>query len=739
MNRYRKWTGLMASSLVFGAIWGGTAAFGQGDDGKGVFRDSYRLNKIAHYSTGMHSEDGGIAEIVKYNKENGRIYLVNGSGNPPSLDIIALGEADGELKKLSTVLVQELAETDGFRFGDLTSVAVNTESDMVYIAVQEADPIKQGKVLALDYDGKLVKVYEAGVQPDMVTTTADGKYVLTANEAEPRSGKEGEDPRGSVTVIDTEEDTVTHVYFDDSSVIADDVHIRGGSNANGVMTEPGSKDLAEFDLEPEYITIDEGRLTAYVTLQENNAVAIVDIQDKKVTAVKSLGLKDYSKPDNVLDIRKNDEIAFQNVPFHGMYMPDGIASYTAGGHTYLLTANEGDATGWPDRTNESSVEDMKGKLDPESALYKQLQATTDFDGVEVASDMGNDGIYMYGGRSFSIWDADTMEQVYDSGSQFERITAERIPDFFNTSNSKASLDNRSEKKGPEPEDIVTGEIDGRTFAFIGLERIGGVMMYDVTNPVEPRFASYANSREFADEAGEVILDTDTGPEGLSFITAEDSPTGHPLLLVAYEVGGKIGVYEVRESGATAVSEFTDIADSDAKEAIMMLAKKGIVNGAEDGRFEPQGHVTRAEFVAILSRAASADLTRYTTFRFADVDAYSYYGSAAEWGAETGIVKGVGGDRFNPDASITREDMAVMLKRFADVLQVELPKLEEAVGYGDEAAISEYAKQSVSVLQLAGIVGGIMEEDGEALLFAPDKAATRELAAQAIAALMEHME
>ncbi|GLX71399.1 choice-of-anchor I family protein [Paenibacillus glycanilyticus] len=500
-------------------------------------KDTLSIEKIGSLSLGKTNKDGGVAEIVKYNKDNNKFYLVNGSGNPPSLEIVSLGQATGTLTPEKTVLIKDLSETKGFQYGDLTSVDINTTTKRIAVSVQAKDARTPGKIIVLDYDGNYVTEYEAGVQPDMIKSTEDGRYILTADEAEPRDMTNG-DAKGSVTIVDTVTNSSIPVYFDNPDVIEDTVHIRGDVTKT-TSDAPGLKKDAVYDFEPEYIALSADNKTAYVTLQENNAIAVVDIATRKVTAVKDLGLKDFNEVANALDVQSNSAIQLETVPFKGMYMPDGMASYTVNGKTYLFTANEGDASEF--RTNASTVGAIKGKLDPNSAAANFLKDTTAYDKVEVAADMGNDGIYMYGGRSFSVWDAATMDQVYDSGNDFETITAKRLPDYFNVSNDKTTMDARSVKKGPEPEDIKVGKVGNREFAFIGLERTGGFMTYEVTDPEHPQFANYTNSRNYT---GADLLDTDTGPEGIEFIPASASPTGQPLLLVAYEVGGKVGVYQL---------------------------------------------------------------------------------------------------------------------------------------------------------------------------------------------------
>ena len=189
--------------------------------------------------------------------------------------------------------------------------------------------------------------------------------------------------------------------------------------------------------------------------------------------------------------------------------------------------------------------DRLGELDFTSA-------TGDIDGDGLIEQLHN-----YGGRSFSIFD-EFGNLVFDSGDEFEKITADLIPNDFNSDNDENdSFDSRSDAKGPEPEAIITGEVNGTTYAFIGLERVGGIMVYDLSNPSAPEFVDYVNNRNFRDENGDPIpvqLEDgsvnpavgDLGPEGFDFISAEDSPSGEPLLAVGNEVSGTTTVYSVAD-------------------------------------------------------------------------------------------------------------------------------------------------------------------------------------------------
>lgn len=138
--------------------------------------------------------------------------------------------------------------------------------------------------------------------------------------------------------------------------------------------------------------------------------------------------------------------------------------------------------------------------------------------------------------------ADTMEKVYDSANDFEEKTAQYLPAWFNCSNDNVKIDDRSRKKGPEPESVSVGQIGNRTYAFIALERIGGIMVYDITDPANTSYVNYINTRDFGGDIAE-----DVAPEGLAFISANDTESGRPMLLAAFEVSGTVAAYDISGS------------------------------------------------------------------------------------------------------------------------------------------------------------------------------------------------
>jgi len=292
-----------------------------------------------------------------------------------------------------------------------------------------------------------------------------------------------------------------------------------------------------------------------VTLQENNAIAEFDLTQGKWTSVSGLGTIE-----KLMDASDRDGVALSDDLIHGLPMPDGVASYQVGGKTYLVTANEGDSrppdfvqTGHPLVQDDARFAQLgssgRPALDPAVDLILDAQyggdaqadpalgrLTLSIQDGDVDSDGDIDEPTVFGTRSFSIWDADTMSLVFDSGTDFEDITNLLVPSVFNSDGTPASFDTRSDNKGPEPEGVTIGQAFGRTLAFVGLERTGGIMVYDISDPLAPAFFNYFNTGQ-------------RGAEGLEFIPAKFSPVGMPLLLAGYEVSSEVGVYAlVPESG-----------------------------------------------------------------------------------------------------------------------------------------------------------------------------------------------
>lgn len=476
------------------------------------------------------------AEIVAYDAATSQLFVVNAQN--ATVDVLSLADpASPEL----------VATIDSSALGGVAnSVAVHNGT----IAVAIEANVKTDNGLVAFYnsaDLALLGTVPVGALPDMLTFTHDGSKVLVANEGEPNSYGQPDsvDPEGSISIIDISggiaSATVATADFQAfnaqrEALIAAGVRIFG----------PGA--TVAQDLEPEYITISADDTTAWASLQEANALAVIDIASATITDILPLGLKNHRILGNELDASDRDDgINIRNWPVFGAYMPDAIAAYDFNGATYIVTANEGDARDYDGFSEEARVNSLT--LDPAVFPDASLQNNANLGRLTVTTvgaDSNEDGLVdrliAFGARSFSIWSGNGS-LMYDSGSDFEVITALRYGDAFNSNHEENGGDNRSDNKGPEPEGLALATIDGSTYAFIGLERMGGIMVYDITNPQSPRFQHYTNNRDLGQEPGNGDAG-DLGPEGLFYIPASDSPNGEHLLVVGNEVSGTTAIYRI---------------------------------------------------------------------------------------------------------------------------------------------------------------------------------------------------
>lgn len=519
---------------------------------------SVSLSVLGSYGAGEFDESA--AEIVAYHAASKRVLTVN--ANSGKIDVLDVADPKNPKK---------IGEVDG---GDDTTInSVDVREDGLAVATVEPDEDKTapGEVIFFDAGaeeiGAVVGRVSVGSLPDMVTITPNGRYALVANEGEPAEDY-SVDPEGSISLIRLEHDVAAPTQ--DKVRTADFRKFEGTLADKGVhiFGQVGASTTEAQNLEPEYIAVDGNK--AYVTLQENNAIAVVDITMGQVEDVWPLGYIDRREvPLDASD--KDGKINIANWPVKSILQPDAIAAYNVDGETYLVLANEGDARDWDGYSEEARLKKF-GKKDiaPICEGYEGLTAD-EIDALQSDEQLGRlnmttafglneekgcyDDLYNYGGRSFSIYTADG-ERVFDSGEEFETLTAEILPEFFNSNHTETSFETRSDDKGPEPEGITVGELGGRTYAFIGFERLGGVIVYDITDPKNAKYQAYINNRDFSinmealeEESDEALADGlkqvgDLGAEGLTFIPAEDSPNGEAILVLGNEVSGTTTLFQV---------------------------------------------------------------------------------------------------------------------------------------------------------------------------------------------------
>ncbi|MDO5637647.1 MAG: choice-of-anchor I family protein [Myroides sp.] len=429
-------------------------------------------------------------------------------------------------------------------YGGITSVAV--KNGIVAVASPNNIETNNGSVVFFDTDGVYKKQVTVGVLPDNIVFTKDGTKVLTANEGQPNTDY-SVDPEGSVSIIDLSagintlsQNHVTTLNF--TTFNSQETQLV----QQGVRKTKSTSTLSQ-DLEPEYITVSDDSQKAWVTLQENNAVAEINLTNKSITSLWALGTKDMSIPGNGFDASDNNgEILIANWPVESYYIPDAVASFTVNGTNYLITANEGDEKEYDDFEERVAVSATDYLLDetlfPNASVLKQPHNLGRFRATKLNGDLDNDGkfekIRSVGTRSFSIFNADTKAIVFDSGDDFEMYTAAHYPTIFNSDHEENKAKVRSRAKGPEPEGVTVATIGGQTFAFIALERIGGIMVYNVTDPNNVTFTDYKNNRSTSAYSG------DFGAEGIIYIDKADSPDNKGYIIIANEISGTLTIYEV---------------------------------------------------------------------------------------------------------------------------------------------------------------------------------------------------
>lgn len=534
----------------------------------------FDLSVASTFETGIF--DAGASEIVQ--AHGNRLFSVNADAG----SVFAIDMTD-------PAAMSELYQV-GAPGGVANSVAIRDDG-LGVVALEDADDkTAPGRLLFFDANADEPTVLgevTVGSLPDMVTVSPDGAYAVVANEGEPADDFSS-DPEGSVGVVALPDAVAAPSQND---VRTADFHAFEGVELDDSVRDAFGPILNdEFPRsttwEPEYVTVQEG--TAYVALQEANAIATVDLDTATVTDVFGLGFIDRGVvPLDASDRDPEDAptISIATYPsLYGVPMPDGVHSYRVGDETYIVTANEGDAREWGDYVEPARVKDLGTEDAPGTGpLCENLEGYDDdaaLGRLEVTTEMGFDEqqgcyseLYAFGSRSFSIYSADG-KLVFDSGAEFEELSArlsENTPLVFNSGHDDNEFDSRSDAKGVEPENLTIGEVDGRSYAFIGFERLGGVIVYDVTDPAAPSYVEYINNRSFdvslgdeyeaLEEAGaseqelaELVNSVgDLGPEGLDFISAESSPTGVPMIVVGNEVTGSTTLYTL-DGAPTAPAE-----------------------------------------------------------------------------------------------------------------------------------------------------------------------------------------
>ncbi|MFT7109426.1 MAG: hypothetical protein ACI843_001087 [Psychrobacter glaciei] len=590
----------LAISISMAVLLSACGSDNAGTDSKATI-ESLSLSLVGTHESG-NDFDTSSAEIVSYDKTTDKIYVVNSQSK--TIDVLTF-DTQGKPQKEGTIDLTAAQSKAGITFGAANSVVA--KNGIVAIAIE--NNVKQSNgVIALynSSDLTFINVYGAGALPDMVTMTDDSKKIVVANEGEP-SGDYSNDPEGSVTVIDIsngfsdELAVVTQITFEDFN----SGQLRHNELNNVRLPSPHGASVAQ-DLEPEYIAI-TGSNKAVISLQENNAFATIDLSTNTIESIKGLGVKSWASVTDggngaKLDLTNKDDVFTLNSypQLVGYYMPDSISTFTINGNDYVISANEGDGREYIYETTQEICDatnghtwdgddysvggDDENSVSYDSELDDCISYTDEGRGkdlvVDAAHPLMNESVYgdgiitnknaigrikvlmdsetisadgnvpTFGARSFSIWN-ENGDVIFDSGSQLSELA--NSTSHFNVSNDTQKNDNRSDDKGVEPEAMEIAVIEGSTIAFIGLERQGGVAVYDVSIPEAPVFLDYLNNRDFTadvctvvDEDGECDNNIynpaagDLGPESIEYF----SRNNQHFIAVGNEVSGTTTVLEL---------------------------------------------------------------------------------------------------------------------------------------------------------------------------------------------------
>ena len=492
------------------------------------------LEVVGRHASGIWN--GSASEIAAWHAPSRRLFVVDAKRGLVVLDL-----SDPTQPRQVALHARE----------GLNSVAVH--GDLVAVVSQPADRRRKGTLELLDPDARTRARVEVGFGPDMVTFTPDGQRLLVANEGE-GTADGAFDPDGSIGVVDLSAGPDAPAYRE--------LSFGAFENARAELTRGGlhcvtPKATLAQDLEPEYVAVAPDGRRAFVTLQENNAVAVIDLAPgrERVERVEPLGFKDFSTCG--LDASDRDGgPRVEPAPVQGLLQPDTIKCFEHDGALWLATADEGEERERADVKEPARLGELLHTLGPDLGADARLGRLSV---SSLRGDENGDGVldrvFCFGGRGFSLWKvgADgSITRAWDSGSEIERRTAELAPTTFNMDSEKGGdADDRSDNRGPEPEGLEIAVVDGRRLAFVGLERSGGVMAWDISDPRAPRFVEWLNPRDPSVRSGAEA--GDVAPEGLLVIPASTSPSGETLLVVCNEVSGTTTVVRVRAPDGAAKS------------------------------------------------------------------------------------------------------------------------------------------------------------------------------------------
>lgn len=434
--------------------------------------------------------------------------------------------------------------------GRPTAIAVGDGLIAVTMATESVE--EPGTLIITSPDGTVVASVSIGPGPVFATFSPDGRYLVTANEGN-ANGNYSIDPIGSLSLVALQR-------VDGSLRVSDDqvrTIVFEEATAEPTVRSNGPRATFEQDMEPTRVVFSPEGEAMYVLLSENNAIAKVAVVDGTVEWIRGLGAKDHGITGNGIDPSDADgQAAVAAWPIYGLFQPTGADVFDSDGERFLITANGGAPRVHATTTDAVQAADARkspGAFRSPDVLFApealgRLKVSSSEDDLD--GDGALDVLYGFGARSVAIW-TDGARILWDSGDLFEQTAIERVPGFFNAGIEGIRPDSRSDDQGPEPMDVVVGTLAGRPTAFVSLYGDGGIAALDLSDPYDPVLTGYYNGRNrdaAVDEDGYYVNPAeDAGPVGPStilFLDENTSPSGAPLLVVAYAASGTVVFYDV---------------------------------------------------------------------------------------------------------------------------------------------------------------------------------------------------
>lgn len=528
-----------------------------------LFKDYIHLEKLSTLylpyqyinSTPLYHYREQAVEQSTYDPENKILYVVGGS----IIHAIDIQDATNPTivyyREVDHVDITDVEFCGGYLFVSMHNVRLPEQGRVVVF-----HSLSSSQPMTIKYN------ITAGPGPDMLAITKDCKTVLVALEGEVYMDNGTViDPEGGVGLIRIENNMTYKIlnfrYFNTrwSELESKGLHFVYRRDGNAFSN----------DVEPEYIAFNKKETKAYISLQENNAIAVLDLASERIEDIFPLGYKSWEN--SRLDASNKDNgINIKPWPVLGMYQPDAIQTMEWAGTSYLVTANEGDAKDFPDFNGFSETVRIKDIVLSENSSVltwakeynkSSIQEKDMLGRLEVSSLLGMntdgsyDTLYSFGGRSFSIWNLDTMDLVYDSGSQIEDLHQQYFANLFNANGGKSektvdkTFDSRSDDKGPECESVHVAYIGNKVVIFVGSERPGSIAIFAIDNEVtEPKFQSLWIGIEETDGTWEELYNrrkiSEIDPEDIKYIPPVHSPTGDHMLIVAGTVSGTVSLFKI---------------------------------------------------------------------------------------------------------------------------------------------------------------------------------------------------